>query len=758
MDKQSLQPLLGHSCFLSATAISLALISSGISAETRQLEEVIVTAQKRTERLQDVPVAVTAINGATLEALNINEVTDLTRTSASLTFGQGNQRQNTGFRIRGIGTSVFTIGIEPSVSVIIDDVSQVQPGQALTNLVDIQQVEVLRGPQSTLFGKNASAGLINVVTKAPAEEFESFIEASITDDDEEKFIGSLSGPLSDSMAYRVSAFYTDHEGYADNLFYNDEINTQETKGIRGKLSWQANEDIDMTLIAFYTEDEGNCCALSFRELDTEARLLGALPVSATNPLTYDRAADDNSDAEVDNDVGSEVEDIGLSFKLNWQLGEHTLTSITAYNEWQYDNSEDVDFSGFDVGAALTGGTISGGIHSLSTTDTDFFSQELRLTSPSSDRFEYLLGVYYADAETDRTFKRPIITSDWLGTAGIKSYAAFGQATWKFNEKLHLTIGARYNYEEIEVEYADLVAGTSYAGDDDEDEVPGKISLQYFISDDTMLFASAAKGHKGQAYDISSGFDQSRVDNPVGSESSESFEIGIKTTMLDQRLQLNAIAFLTEYDDYQAQNTELRGTELLIGVVNVGTLETKGVEVDAVALVGNNLRLSASAAWIDATIDEYPDANCYREQTEAEGCVEQAPGSGVFGQDLAGEDLNNSPDWKVNLAGQYNIPLEELPFDAFVNFNYSWQDEIIFDLLQTPGTEQDSYGIASLSAGISERDDQRYRITLFVENLFDEDYAAAIADLGGLYGGATSIMQFLPRNAQRYIGLKARYAF
>jgi iron complex outermembrane receptor protein len=741
------------------TILALAVMASASTvAQQRQLEEIIVTAQKRSESLQDVPVAVTAIEGSVLEALNINDVVDLTRVSASLTFAQANQRQNTSFRIRGIGTNVFTIGIEPSVAVIIDDVSQVQPGQALTNLVDIQQVEVLRGPQSTLFGKNASAGLVSVVTRPPAEETEGFVEVTATDDDEQKIIGSLSGPLTDNVGYRVSAYYTDYDGNADNLFLKSDINDQETQGFRGKLQWEISDDFDLTLSGYYAEDEGNCCALSFREMDPNARLIGAFPVSVTNPQTYLKASDDNSDVEVDNDVGSDVEDVGFSVRANWSLGEHTLTAITGYNEWDFDNSEDVDFSGFDLGSILTGGAVSGGIHSLSSTNTELFSQEIRLMSPSSDRFEYLVGLYYADAETDRSFKRPIITSDWTGTAGTETYALFGQATWKFTEQLHLTVGARYNYEEIEVEYADLITGQRYSGDEDEDEIPGKISLQYFLSEDTMLFASAARGHKGQAYDISSGFDQSRIDNPVGSESSDSFEVGIKTSLFDRRLQLNAVGFYTEYDDYQAQNTELRGTELVIGVLNVGSLETKGIELDATALVGDNLTLSMSAAWIDATIDDFPDANCWRGQTEAQGCVELSPGSGVFGQDLAGEDLNNSPDLKVNLAGQYNLPLESMPFNGFLTFNYSWQDDVQFDLLQNPRTGQDSYGLFSLSAGIVERDDERYRLTLFVENLFDEDYAATVADLGGLYGGGDVVFHFMPRNAERYAGVRFRYSF
>ena len=373
--------------------------------------------------------------------------------------------------------------------------------------------------------------------------------------------------------------------------------------------------------------------------------------------------------------------------------------------------------------------------------------------------EYLVGLYYADADTDRSFSRTMpLTADWKASASTESIAAFGQLTWMLSEQTHLTVGGRYNDEEITVDFDDLTAGDNFSESDSEDEWLGKISIQHFMAENTMLFASFSTGYKGQAYDISTGFNQDKADNPVGSESSDSYEVGVKTTLLDQRLQLNAVAFYTEYDDYQAQNTELNNGELKLAITNVGSLETKGVEIDTIALLGDYVTLNASIAWIDATVDDYPGAACYRGQTEAQGCVEITPGSGAFVQDLSGQDLNNSPDWKVNLGGRVDIPLNSMPFDGFLNFTYNWQDEVNFDLLGSPDTVQDSYGIFNMSAGILERDAGRYRVEVFVNNVFDEDYAAALADLGGLYGGADAIIQLLPRNAERYGGVRMKYSF
>ncbi len=728
-------------------------------AQQRSLEEVIVTAQKREQNLQDVPVAVTAVSAETIEALGLVETVDITRVSASLTFGGGDSKQNTGFRIRGIGTSVFSIGVEPSVAVVIDEVSQVQPGQALQNLVDVERIEVLRGPQSTLFGKNASAGLLSVVTRAPSDTPEGFGEVTVTDDDEQKVTGSVSGPLGDGLAYRLTGFWKDYDGWAENLYTGKDINGSDGWGGRGKLAWNALDNLDLTLTAYYSEEDSTCCGLSHRELDPQARLAAAVPVTESNPRTLQQLSDDNKDAEIDRVPDSETEDKGASLKFDWDIGEFLVTAITGYNRWEYDNDMDVDFSPWPVTEFYSQGEIPGGIVAVSHVETEFFSQELRLTSPSGERFEYLAGLYYADADTDRDFNRTIpADADWVADAGTESYAAFGQVTWRPFERTEVTIGGRYNNEEISVDFDDYFVGGRYSQSDSEDKWLGKIALQYFLDDDTMLFASAANGYKGQAYDISTGFNQEKADNPIASEDSKAYEIGVKSTLLEQRLQLNLVAFYTEYDDYQAQNSEVVNDQLELTIDNVGSLESKGVELDAIGLVGDNLTLNASVAWIDATIDEYPNAECYNGQTEAQGCFETSPGSGIFVQDLAGENLNNAPDLKFTFGAQYLVPLATLPFDGFVNASYLWQDDVIFDLKQDPGTKQDSYGLLNASVGIAERERERYRVTLFVNNLLDEDYTATIVDLSDLYLGDTAYIQLLPRDAERYFGMRLRYAF
>lgn len=733
------------------TTVCLAplLFSSAVFAQERMLEEVVVTAQKREESLQDVPVAVTAIGGEEIEALGIFDSKGLERVSPSLTVSEGANKQNTAFRIRGVGTNVYSIGIEPSVAVIIDDVSLVQPGQAMANLVDIQQIEILRGPQSTLFGKNASAGLINIVTKPASDVFEGFIEAGVSTDDEKKINGSISGPITDSMRYRVTGYYSDYEGYATNLAYDSDINGSKDKGLRAKFEWDITDTFFISLIGFYSESTDSCCGLSFRELDPQASFLGLVPVSESQQGIT--PSETNTDIIWNVEPEGKMEDSGFSLKANWDIGEHSLVSITALDRWKYQDAADND------GSATPILIYEDGIASSSDTKTDFVSQELRLVSPIGEHLDYMLGLYYADAKTRRSFERgPIVNSDWYAEAGTKSLAIFGQATWKFTDATQLTLGGRYNDEEISVDFDNYLKEESYSSKASDDVWLGKLSLQHFIGDATMLFATASTGYKGQAYDISSDFDQSTADNPVAPEESKSIEAGVKTTLFEQRLQLNAVAFYALYDDYQAQNLVVDGEGPLLRskVDNVGELTTSGIELDAVALIGNNFTLSGGLAYINAVIGDFPNAPCYEGQVE--GCTEISPGQ--FTQDIDGESLNNSPKWKLTLGGEYGVPLTSMPFDGFVTFSYRWQDEVNFDLKQDPKTVQDSYGIFNLSAGIVQSADQRYRLTFFVNNVFDQDYTSHIENFSGAYLGSTAIVQLLPRDAQRYGGVRFKYSF
>jgi len=627
-----------------ALALAASSMSPGALAQSRQLEEVLVTAQKRSESAQEVPVALTALSADMLRDGGINQTMDLVKLSPSLTISQGDNKQSGGFKLRGIGTNVFSIGVEQSVAVIIDDVSTVQSGQSIGNLVDIERIEVLRGPQSTLFGKSASAGVISIVTKAPAEEFEGSVEASFTDDDEKRVLASISGPISDGLSYRLSGNWSDRDGFVDNLTTGADSNGEESQGVRGKLRWDISDTVQADLIAYYSNVESTMGAFTWRELDPNAIVFGIVPGDLAAGI---RPSDETLDARGDDGPEDEVKNRGASLRFNVELGEFTLTSITATDTWEYSNLGDVDFSDIDVFGFFTGGAINGGFYSESTVETDFFSQEFRLASPRYEHFEYLLGLYYADADTDRGFIRnlglPIIPAAWDATTGTESIAAFGSGTWRFDDATSVTVGLRWNREEISVDFEDKLLDPAMliSEDDTDTEVLANISLQHFFAEETMVYARYAQGYKGQAYDIATGFGQVKADNPAAPETSDAYEIGIKSTMFDNRVQLNAAAFYTEYEDFQAQSTSiLPDGSFLATLNNVGILETQGIELEGVALLGESLTVTFGGSYIDAVIKEFDGADCYGGQTEAQGCV-----GGT--QDISDGDLPAAPKWKCS---------------------------------------------------------------------------------------------------------------
>ena len=323
------------------------------------------------------------------------------------------------------------------------------------------------------------------------------------------------------------------------------------------------------------------------------------------------------------------------------------------------------------------------------------------------------------------------------------------------ENTSLILGARVQDEEISHGFDNALSGASLSGSDSETAATFKLGLQHYVNDDVMVFATASTGYKGQGYDISSSFNQQTSDNPVGNEDSLAFEVGMKGTFLEGRLQLNPTLFFATYDDFQAQQARLVDNNVELGIANVGELETYGLEIDFQAALTENLRLVGGIAYVNAEIKEFPGADCWVGQTA--GCVElldsAGMGTGRQAQDLGGEDLNNSPDLKFTVSAEYLLPFENLPFDGFFNLSYQWQDDVNFSLLGDPGSEQDAYGIANLSLGIVESANERYTVTLFVNNLFDEDYVSSIANFGGLWGNAPTYIQTFPRDAERYAGIQ-----
>jgi len=742
-----------NSAALITSAILGASFSISVFAQdgSLALEEIVVTAQKREESVQDIPVSVSAISAATIEKLGISNTSDLVKVSPSLTVTESNSKTNSAFSIRGIGTNTFGLGLEQAVALIVDDVAMVNQGQSLASLIDIERIEVLRGPQSTLFGKSASAGVISVTTKQPDNEMTAQLELDATNEESYRATASVSGPIADTLGFRLTGYWRDMSAYVDNLSPGSEdFNSEESEGLRAKLHWDVTDTLSVTVGGYYNHETGQCCTAIFRELDETALFAGIIPVSLLTAGVV--PGEENTTVRYDTLPNQKNKSKGLNIRASFAIGDFDLISITAHDQWDYGISEDVDFSDFDFLSFFTGGFASGGFYSQSARSSDYFSQEFRLVSPAYDTYDYVVGLFYSDSDIEKSFYRniPVALGDNDTQAENEGYAVFGQLNLHLTDRTSVGIGLRYLEEKIKGRSQDhlLPGSPEVSGSADDEAVVGKVYLRHAVLDDAMIFASYARGYKGPAFDLSS-FDEAKAQNPVAPEISDAYELGIKSSFLDNRVQLNATAFYTEYDDFQVQGIDGSSGVVEFNLLNVGSLETQGLELETAARLTETLTLSVNAAYTDATVNDYVGP-CYNGQTVAQGCI-----SGV--QTVNGGTLPNAPEWKYTAILDYQKPLASMPFDLFANASYLWQSETRFDINQGPRTVQDSYGVADLRLGIADKAG-RYEITAYVNNLFDEFYVGNLGDFSFLYGGSTALVHMVPRNAQRFVGLNCRFFF
>ena len=731
-----------------ATLTTPAFAQDGAATQTEaDSQEIIITAQKREQNILDVPSAVSVISPTIIEAAQVDDFTDIARVSPSLTLNEGGNAASSTVSLRGIGTFSFSTSTEPAVSIVVDGVALLQQGQAFSGgLNDIAQIEVLRGPQDSLYGKNASAGVVSITTKAPTSTLSGYAEALLTDDDETRVAAMLSGPIGGNAGFRLNGFYSDREGHITNLTNGNRLNSAETYGFGGKFTYDAG-NLSLELNGNYSNTKSNGNASTYYFIRPGTTQNGA-PVD----LTGITPGVGNTNVRFSDDPYANSFQYLLSAKADLDLGFATLTSISAYQRWKLESGNDLDFS-----AAPT--LFQGGPY-----DATQFSQELRLTSKGSGAVEYLFGLFYADGNTDRQFIRTapsflsFLRQNWDSTASTESCAAFGQLGYKFSDQTKLTLGARVNHETVGVFFRDNRPATPIVYQDQRSDTAftGKVSLQHFVTDTLMVYGSVAKGYKGQAYDISSGFNQSRIDNLVKPEHSVSYEIGTKGRFLGNRGTFAITGFWTDYDDFQAQSAEFIAGAPQFILKNVGKLRTKGIELEGSVRVARGFNIFGSAAYIDAKIREFPGAACYPGQTVAQGCV-TLPGSTALVQDLAGADLANSPDFKFNIGGSYETPVSN-SINVYLNANYTWQDDVNFSLDRNPLTRFDAYGIANASVGLRGNDGANWDLSVFVNNLFDKAYPGSITDYTGNGYSASTLIQQVPRNYKRYVGVRLRVGF
>lgn len=708
------------------------------------LEEVVVTAQKREQSLQDVPISVMAVSGDLLAERNINQVSELSKMAPGFTFAESTSDSGKGIAIRGVGSKSFSRGMDQSVGVVIDGVVASSTASSSLDMSDVERVEVLRGPQGMLFGKNASAGLLNIVTKKPTQALSYGLGATFSEQGEEKINAYLSGPiLGDQVLGRVSYYSNERDGLLENTFPGGEdFNNRDEWGARAKLLVRPSDELELLFSADVIKRDHICC--------TQAPVISlspALPSGAEN------------DKILENDVSTGTTDYkGYSLEANYDLNDFTLTSITSWNKSK--ESSNVVSENLPVSLVLLND---------SQAEYEQKTQEFRITSPLGETIDYVAGVYYFEKNLTRNLDR-IYDGGFFGApvdlsllnfsdVEMKSLALFGQATYHLNETNRLSVGLRYNREKVDIDQVvDVRPGhipEETIGQRQESltdkAVSWRLIYEHNLTEDSMVYASVARGYKGPA--------ASTLPSAIGAdeiiikpEIPTNMELGLKSTMWDNRLRLNAAIFKTEFDDFQASAV---GTGVVPSffLVNAGKLETQGIEIDFEAALTENLTVSGALAYIDASFKEFDGADCYPGQSAAAGCVEVSPG--LEAQDLSGKDMPNSPDLTVTLSARYDLPLNDLPFDGYVQGSYYWQDEVQYSTSNNPLTEADAYGTFDLSIGL-ESDSGTYSVQLFAKNLFNEFHANYLSDGYAIVG--MPLVQGLPFEYERRVGVSLRLDF
>lgn len=722
------------------------------SAPGNGLAEIVVTAQKRVERLQDVPVAVSAVTGDALRSSNFVNLADIRFLAPAVQFSDSNTTRGQGFQVRGIGTSTFSEGIEQSVGVEIDGVALGRPGMSVGDLVDVERIEVLRGPQGMLFGKNASAGLISVRTRNPVDRLEGSARFSYGTGNELRLEGVANAPLGENSALRLVGFVNRRDGFVTNVANNAQLNARKEYGFRGKLSFKSDTGLSVLLSADWMRRNSNCCTFVLRSVVPGSFLASQ---AAANGIV---ASPRNSETALNGATFLKQEQYGGSVEINYDLGgDYTLTSLTAYREWKEADNFDSDLSTLAI-LDINGAEV----------DQNQITQELRLTSPKGETLDFVAGAYIFDQTVKAHFPQAgtlgvalppgvVFSRDTSVKIDTFNYAFFGQANVHVAKDLTLIIGGRYTNDNLTLDYnrqafpGQLIwpGLTALAFDNEKnkaDNFSWRLGAQYNFQPDVMAYFTASRGYKGPGF---TGFSDYRRTFPtqVAPEIPTSFEVGLKSTLLDRRLILNLAAFTTDFRDFQAQVFDLTVTPGAFRVANAGKLRTRGIEMDFTARPVEGLTLNGSAAYVDAYYVSFPNIACYRGQNAATGCLPVTPGSATLVTNASGNPLPNSPKYSFALAAAYERPLNDT-VTGFFNMNYSWRDKVNFTAQLDPGTIQSAYGLFGGQIGIRATDN-RWSLGVFARNLFNSRFVGSIG--AAALGVAGEYSQFNSVESSRTVG-------
>ncbi len=696
--------------------------------------DIVVTAQRRDEAADRVPISLGVLSGDTLAKSGILRADDLQLRDPTLTILGNNSPQGQFNLIRGVGTFSYSDAVEPSVGTAIDGVVLGRAGMGLTDLYDIDHVEILRGPQGTLFGKNANAGLINIVTNAPS--FDTGGEARLSYGNYNELLAeeALTGALiPDTLAVRVAALYHRRDGFVDQPVLGTKIGGIDRLGVRGKVLLKPQgSDFSALLTVDYYHADDRCCHPTVRSYGdpTQAYLIGPI-IGAPGPGNLTSASE--------TPIYDRSRSIAATLELTADLGRGvTLTSVTGYRDWTNRNSTEND------GTPLP---ILNAPGDYSHSNDRQVTQELRLSSPETDRLYYTLGLYYfrLHADSDHLDSGSLgvalppgfLFQSFTGaTSTSTNYAAFADVSFHATPKLLLTVGGRILRDSVSAQYdrtSDFPLPGSTLGDTStgagkraDTNYSARGVIQYQWSPDVMSYASVSRGYKGYGADIYSPPPAQEGVSYASTfalpESSVAYEVGLKSKLFDRRVTLDLTGFWTNFDNLQLSLFDPAVAQYVL--LNARKFRTRGFEAAITARPTRELTLTASGAYTDTALISFPGVPCVPGPSPVP-CVDGT-------RNFTGGRSPLSPDFAFVVSAAYARELSPgLGIDGRID--YSWKSSILFSTDQDPSKVQGPVGILGARAGLTFGTRQSYELSGYVRNLTDKRWTNLLFDTA-VWGG------------------------
>ena len=698
-------------------------------ASATNLDTIMVTARKREETLQEVPVAVTAFTSEALDKLNVQDIGDLDAQVPNLTIyaARGASSTVTAY-IRGVGQSDPTWGADPGVGIYLDDVYIARPQGALLDVFDVSRIEVLRGPQGTLYGKNTIGGAIKYVSRGLPTTTEGFAQVTVGNYNQRDAKAAIGGPLGgpdSGLRGRIAVASMNRDGFGENTYNGQPVSDKQVNAARLNLGAYAGDDFDVQFALDWIDDQSGMRG---------SKMLARNPFTPAYP-----PMDDRYDIRSGMPNVNSVETKGASATVNWRPNEDwALKYVVAKRE--SDSHSNIDFDTTPVKLADVGGFY----------EDNQVSNELQANYDGGGRVRGVTGLYWFNGDAGGQVLNNFFNlsfGDTQGQVNTKSFAAYADWTFDLTERLKLDVGARYTDEDkhaiaYNIGYTDAtfsrpngVVAANFDKTINFKNVSPKISLDYQVTPDIMVYGLASRGFKSGGYNIRANTTAvPRSGDPFDDESVDSFEFGSKMSFLDQSLFLNLSAFHNKYEDIQlsvfTQYIDGAGNPQFFGdFANAGQGTVNGLEVEYQWLPTANWLISGNLAWLDAKYDEYVTGNVNVADSQR---------------------FTNAPEFSGAVNVEYRTDLAN-GGNMSARVGYSYQSEVWPTTDLSPLIRQDGYGL--VNAGVIWKVNDAWSLALQGTNLADEEYRTTGYNLDTALGVTTGFY-----GAPRQYMVTARYDF